>query len=59
MGEPRLRRRRRGAGLGLSIVKSFVELHGGSVRIETAPNEGTTVICLFPINPAGMRDAAE
>ncbi len=51
--------RRRGAGLGLSIVKSFVELHGGSVRIETAPGEGTTVICLFPINPAGMRDAAE
>ncbi|MEP9387062.1 ATP-binding protein [Mesorhizobium sp. KR9-304] len=51
--------RRRGAGLGLSIVKSFVELHGGSVRIETAPDQGTTVICLFPIVPAGMRDAAE
>jgi signal transduction histidine kinase len=51
--------RRRGAGLGLSIVKSFVELHGGSVRIETAPNEGTTVICLFPINPARTRAAAE
>ena len=46
-------------GLGLHIVKSFVELHGGTVRIETAPNEGTTVICLFPLNPAGMRDAAE
>ena len=51
--------RRRGAGLGLSIVKSFVELHGGSVRIETAPNEGTTVICLFPINPVRTRAAAE
>jgi signal transduction histidine kinase len=51
--------RRRGAGLGLSIVKSFVELHGGSVRIETASGEGTTVTCLFPINPAGVRDAAE
>jgi signal transduction histidine kinase len=51
--------RRRGAGLGLSIVKSFVELHGGSVRIETAPDQGTTVICLFPLVPAGMRDAAE
>lgn len=51
--------RRRGAGLGLSIVKSFVELHGGSVRIETAPDQGTTVVCLFPIHPAGMRDAAE
>lgn len=49
--------RRRGAGLGLSIVKSFVELHGGTVRIETAPGEGTTVICLFP--PARTRAAAE
>jgi signal transduction histidine kinase len=51
--------RRRGAGLGLSIVKSFVELHGGSVRIETAPGQGTTVICLFPINPVRTRAAAE
>ncbi len=51
--------RRRGAGLGLSIVKSFVELHGGSVRIETAENLGTTVICLFPVAPTGMREAAE
>ena len=51
--------RRRGAGLGLSIVKSFVELHGGSVRIETAKDQGTTVICLFPTVPTGMRAAAE
>ncbi len=51
--------RRRGAGLGLSIVKSFVELHGGSVRIETAENVGTTVICLFPTAPNGIREAAE
>jgi signal transduction histidine kinase len=51
--------RRRGAGLGLSIVKSFVELHGGSVRIETAPDQGTTVICLFPLNPVRTRAAAE
>jgi signal transduction histidine kinase len=34
-------------------------LHGGSVRIETAPNQGTTVICLFPINPVRTRAAAE
>lgn len=51
--------RRRGAGLGLSIVKSFVELHGGTVSIDTAPNRGTTVSCRFPNNPRGMRDAAE
>ncbi|TPI30661.1 PAS domain-containing protein [Mesorhizobium sp. B3-2-1] len=50
--------RRRGAGLGLSIVKSFVELHGGAVRIETGRDKGTTVICTFPDMP-GIRAAAE
>jgi signal transduction histidine kinase len=50
--------RRRGAGLGLSIVKSFVELHGGHVRIETGKDKGTTVICTFPDMP-GIRAAAE
>jgi len=51
--------RRRGAGLGLSIVKSFVELHGGTVRVETGENRGTTVICTFPDAPSGLREAAE
>ncbi len=52
--------RRRGAGLGLSLVKSFVELHGGSVGIETGPNKGTTVTCRFPFSPSGgIRQAAE
>ncbi|MFC5385893.1 ATP-binding protein [Aquamicrobium segne] len=56
--------RRRGAGLGLSIVKSFVELHGGHVRIKTGEDKGTTVICTFPDRPApdrpaDMHDAAE
>ncbi|MGI6855550.1 ATP-binding protein [Mesorhizobium sp. 1B3] len=51
--------RRRGAGLGLSIVKSFVELHGGSVAIDTGDGRGTTVICRFPLVPSGVRVAAE
>lgn len=51
--------RRRGAGLGLSIVKSFVELHGGTVRIDSGTDRGTTVICLFPDAPAGVQVAAE
>ncbi len=51
--------RRRGAGLGLSIVKSFVELHGGTVRIDSGKDRGTTVVCLFPDAPAGVRVAAE
>ncbi|HEV7253954.1 MAG TPA: ATP-binding protein [Mesorhizobium sp.] len=49
--------RRRGAGLGLSVVKSFVELHGGSVRIDTGEKRGTTVTCLFPLAPAAKRAA--
>ncbi len=51
--------RRRGAGLGLSIVKSFVELHGGAVDIELKEGVGTTVICRFPLSPQAMRHAAE
>lgn len=38
----------RGAGLGLSIVKSLVELHGGNINIRSAPGEGTAVTVLFP-----------
>ena len=51
--------RRRGAGLGLSIVKSFVELHGGSVEIDTEPGSGTTVTCRFPVEARTFRAAAE
>ena len=40
--------RRRGAGLGLSIVESFVSLHHGEVSIESHPGEGTTVTCRIP-----------
>jgi signal transduction histidine kinase len=40
--------RRRGAGLGLSIVKSLVELHGGTVDIRSAEGRGTTVVVRFP-----------
>jgi signal transduction histidine kinase len=49
----------RGVGLGLSIVRSFVELHGGTVRIDSAVGRGTTVICMFPLNHAAQRPAAE
>jgi two-component system heavy metal sensor histidine kinase CusS len=40
-------------GLGLSIVKSIVELHGGSIAIDSALGKGTTVLMRFPaVGPA-------
>jgi signal transduction histidine kinase len=38
----------RGAGLGLSLVRSLVELHGGWVTLESTEGEGTRVICHLP-----------
>jgi two-component system, OmpR family, heavy metal sensor histidine kinase CusS len=37
-----------GVGLGLSIVRSIMALHGGALRIDSAPGIGTTATLLFP-----------
>ena len=51
--------RHRGVGLGLSIVRSFVELHGGRVALDSAPGTGTRVTCAFPGGDSASRQAAE
>jgi signal transduction histidine kinase len=51
--------RHRGAGLGLSLVRSFVELHGGKVRVDSIVGKGTTVTCDFPADQSVHRNAAE
>ena len=51
--------RRGGAGLGLSIVKSFVELHGGEIEIRSEEGRGTTAIVRLPVLPARVSVAAE
>ena len=48
----------RGPGLGLSLVRSFVELHGGTVTIDSAPGQGTTVTCVFPVEHVAKQTAA-
>jgi signal transduction histidine kinase len=51
--------RHRGAGLGLSLVRSFVELHDGRVFVDSVVGKGTTVTCEFPIDHSAHRTAAE
>jgi signal transduction histidine kinase len=47
-----------GAGLGLSLVRSFVDLHGGRVEIDSEPTRGTTVRCYLPLQGAEAADPA-
>jgi signal transduction histidine kinase len=39
-----------GAGLGLALVAHIVEAHGGSVRVQSKPGEGSTFSIRIPLN---------
>ena len=44
-------RRQSGAGLGLSLVRTITESHGGSISVESKLDEGTTFTMLLPARP--------
>jgi two-component system cell cycle sensor histidine kinase PleC len=46
--DSKIARQHKGTGLGLPICKSLVELHGGTLVVESAPGKGTTVVATFP-----------
>ena len=50
-----LERRYEGAGLGLPITKALVEMHDGSLDVQSKPEIGTTIILEFP--PSRLRSA--
>ena len=39
------------SGLGLTLVKSFIELHGGEIGVESRPGQGTSIHCILPDTP--------
>ena len=44
---------KRGMGLGLCLVKRFVEMHGGAVEVRSAPGSGSTFSFTLPRSPLG------
>jgi two-component system, cell cycle sensor histidine kinase PleC len=53
--ESQLTKRHQGSGLGLAIAKSLTELHGGSMRIRSTANVGTTVMVRLPLEGRDAR----
>ncbi|MFN4088921.1 MAG: ATP-binding protein [Alphaproteobacteria bacterium] len=47
-----------GAGLGLTLVKKFIEMHGGRIDLRSTLGEGTTVTCRLPIGGGAAEGGA-
>lgn len=49
--------RKSGSGIGLTLVKSLIELHGGTVSVESDLGKGSEFIITLPVKAKGEQDA--
>ncbi len=49
--------KKQGTGLGMAIVRKIVEEHGGAIRVDSAPGQGTRVVVSLPAAPVSARAA--
>lgn len=47
-----------GVGLGLTVVKRIVDEHGGTIRVDSAPGEGTRFEISMPVTPCAIPEPA-
>jgi signal transduction histidine kinase len=51
-------KKRKGLGLGLPISERIVKAHGGSIRVESEPDQGATFRIRLPVKTAAQREAS-
>jgi signal transduction histidine kinase len=47
----------KGFGLGLYVCRQIVELHGGTIHVESAPTQGTRFVVTLPVQARVLAEA--